>query len=113
MPIRLSDLKTKSTTFTFDFLGEAVTITYRNGVITPEWESRRELTDPSRQAQATVLALSEIVASWDVLGDDGQPVPVTVETLTPMPLQFLNRVLEEVMADMRPKARSGGSFGAG
>jgi hypothetical protein len=41
------------------------------------------------------------VQSWDLVDDEGNPLPVNDETLQALPTEFTVRVLEEIVTDMR------------
>jgi len=98
MPIKLSDLQKQTRPLTLDFSGEQINVIYRPGAITPALTAR--FVDMSN-AEAVPI----IVAEWDILGDDGQPLPVTAEICETLPLEFLRAVVREVIADSAsPKA---------
>lgn len=43
-----------------------------------------------------------LVASWDIVADDGKPLPVTDALCMRMPLNFLMAIFRAAMDDMRP-----------
>lgn len=91
MPVRLSDLQKRTRTIQIEYQGDPVNITYLINVITPAFLADQK--DAVEQVKAAVTA-------WDVLDDEGNPIPPE-EIAGQMPLEFLNAVLEAVVADMR------------
>jgi hypothetical protein len=67
--------------------------------VTPEYRSRWQevSTDPTKEARC--LLIVDMLAKWDVLGDDDQPEPVTYEFLQKCPDGFLNQ-LTEIIEDV-------------
>lgn len=64
--------------------------------------------DAASAAVADVAdATAEVIAWWDVLDDDGERLPVTREVLDSLPLLFVQHVMSEAGAAIRPPARKG------
>lgn len=112
MPIRLADLRKETRPITFEFAGEPVTVSYSPGAFTPELEDEANLAEANHQLRAMAQMLSKILVAWDVMGDDGQALPVTLELLRAMPAQFLAAILKGIMDDNTVPKASGGSFAA-
>ncbi len=91
MAIKLSDLRSKTRQVQVDYLGDTVTVEYLVNALTMEFLDR----DPNAVEQ-----VKEIVSSWDVLDDTGNPIPPG-EIADQLPLAFLSAVLEAIVADMR------------
>lgn len=91
MPLSVSQLTGQSErTVKLQFLGEEINITYRPGAYTPEFE------------ELTIFdGLLRIVSAWDLLGDDGQPYPLTREALQVLPSPFLTAVWRRIAEDVR------------
>lgn len=112
MAIKLSQLKNKTKRVKFEFEGEKVTVDYRTGSLTPETQvvAMQMLgldDDPSPQVlNDFVGVMVDIVSGWDVLGEDGQPEPVTPALMRKLPMSFLGSIFRAVMEDMRPNAES-------
>lgn len=98
MPLKLSDLQKEKRALAFGFLGETANLVYRPGAITPEFMGKLgTLTN----AEAVVV----LVAEWDILGEDGAPLPVTDAVCAILPGEFLREVVKEVIEDSAaPKA---------
>ena len=56
-----------------------------------------------------VEALAWLLLSWDVMGDNGKPVPITKAGLRRLPNSFLYAVLSSVLGINRPNEQSVGS----
>lgn len=90
MPIKLANLASKTDTATFNFQGDECTIVYRPNWITPERQAALSAAQAEGKADEQFRALViGLIESWDVLGDDGQPVPVTDEWIGALPYSFL------------------------
>lgn len=107
MAIKLSQIGAKTRTVTMEYEGEPVALVYRPGKFTPRIEARlNEAQSEGRVSQEVAAVLADVLASWDVLGDDGKPVKPTTELLMEFPVDFLNLVSQAVAGDMRPKEPS-------
>ena len=51
--------------------------------------------------------LAKLLVSWDVLGDDGQPLPVSTQMLEQFPLSFINAIVGAILTDGLPNPQSG------
>ena len=77
-----------------------------------------EVTDDDEMESASEMAalmsdfsdiIVALIASWDIVEEDGSKLPVSHKTVMAMPLTFLTTVFSATMEDMRPNARSAGS----
>ena len=111
MAITLSQLKKNLKTLTVEIDGDILTISYRPAAITPAlWD---ELRSKEYDRNIHVDVLSRALAGWDLLDDDGQPLPILESELMELPGDFLAAIYNQIMSDTySPKARSGSS-GAG
>lgn len=89
---KLSDLLGMRT-IDVDVMGHALVVTYRLGERTP---SSNKSMDPF---ESVVVTMVRLVESWDLLGDDSKPVPITEEALEQVPVPVLRRVLTEILGD--------------
>lgn len=114
MPLRLSQLRADMRSVTLDIEGESLTITYRPSAITPEAEDQlRDLSGQARPGAALAELLANLIAGWDLFGDDEQPLPITPETLRRLPTAFLASAMQAIAEDIRPNGRSAATSGAG
>lgn len=80
----------------------SVDVEYRPGAVTPALVEDVSKTDAE---MPLVQFLSALLVKWDILGEDGQPLPVTPATLAELPLEFLRLVRDAILEDLRgPKA---------
>lgn len=114
MPVRVSNLVRDRRTIQVPVGDEALTITYRPGGITPATEGRlREYSDDQRGGAALVALLADCLVEWDLLDDEGQPLPLDTKTLSQLPVIFLGHLAQAITEDMRPNLPSAGNSGAG
>ena len=104
MSIRLSELKADVRKVTFDYDGSEINVEYKPSAITPIFQSKMRKMDTS-DAMNMVEAVSVMLVSWDVLGDNGKPIAITTNTLGTLPIAFVSKVITSVFEDMQPEAR--------
>jgi hypothetical protein len=115
MPIRLADLTKEARTVTKTFEGteDTLTITYRPRAWTPSIHAAlMEAINSGQTPEALVINLSTLVVEWDLLDDDGKPIPTTPESLRGVSLQVLNIAVETINADMLPDPTPNGNSDA-
>lgn len=102
MPVKLSALRDKSRTqeVKTEWEGEELTLHYRPGVWTPEFEDI--LKDPEKGTEVICDALAELLGSWDVLDENDQPIEPTVENTIHFPAAFLLHCMTVCWEDMSP-----------
>lgn len=114
MPIKLTDLKKSIRTVAIEYEGDSATVQYRPAALTPylqmvllDWYVGGE--NSEREYKTTLNdvldAFIDLVATWDVMGDNGKPLPVTRHWLRQLPTQFIAVVIGAILEDIRsPKA---------
>jgi len=75
-------------------------VTYRPGRITLALALRLQ-----EGAADIPASLAELIAGWDLLGEDGQPLPVTAETIRALPLTLIQAILKTILDDWSLKAK--------
>ena len=112
-PINLRVLSNRSRTVTVtlpDELG-TITIVYRP----PTAESTASLAD--RMAEPNIIArpidklardLADIIESWDVTGDDGNPIRPSYEVLRAIDITILNPISAAIIEHIYPPKRPAG-----
>ena len=63
--------------------------------------------DALAEMQEYLGTVASLIVNWDVLGDDGQPLPVTPALLEQLPLSFINAVVSAMLMDGLPNPRTG------
>lgn len=111
MPLNAKALAAKVNDLTTEFAGEKVHVKYRSGIITPAWEAKYKGKPDGVYQQA-----SDIIAEWDLEGDDKKPYPTDVAALKELPVEFIAHIVNACASDLVPNrrtsGRSGGSFEA-
>ena len=103
MPVRVSALITDRKTTGIDFDGETLSVTYRPSAINAAQEER-ELADKAtgHVVLAVNKSLAEMIVSWDLQDDEGNPLPVDEETLRPLGIDVVQRIYNGIIRDALP-----------
>lgn len=107
MPISLNHLENDVRSATVYYAGESARITYRPSESTPNKNAARVEAFESDGNKAGVALLCALLISWDVLDNEGVPLPITPEVLSDLPDPFLTAILNACQEDMYPKKKSG------
>lgn len=103
MPIRVSALTADRRTVKVSFGDDALTLTYRPSAVNAVQEARElEDREKGQHLMAQARSLAEIVVSWDLQDDDGQPLPVSADVLAPLGLDFTSKVTRAILDDLLP-----------
>ena len=103
MPISLSALTADRRTVRVPFGDDTLTLTYRPSAVNAKQEARElEEREKGQHLMAQARSLAEIVESWDVLGDDGQPLPVSAEVLAGLGLDVTSKLTRAILDDLLP-----------
>lgn len=112
MPVTLSKMAANTASVVIPVGEDSVTVTYYPSRVSEKvFGSLAVLADQSNtdfvaNAHALNEVLVTLVASWDVLRDDGQPVPITMEDLPDVPLTFRGLVVNSISEDIRGNAQA-------
>lgn len=103
MPISISALTANRRTLDIDFSGETLRVTYRPAAINAAQEAR-ELEDKAdgKHVLSVIRTITETVVSWDLMGDDGQPLPLTEDALMPLGIDILSTITTALVRDALP-----------
>lgn len=103
MPVRLSALTADRRTIKVPFGDDTLTLTYRPSAINAVQEAR-ELEDREKGLHllSQARSLAEIISSWDLQDDDGQPVPVEPEVLGQLGLDVTSALTRAILDDLLP-----------
>jgi hypothetical protein len=116
MGVKLQQLFNSTQEVLFDYLGNEITVQYKASGLSPEKlvkaEDIQRAASTTGESEKALRALVELVAgvivSWDVLDEDGQPIPVTEEFLWDCPLDFVMGLIEAVRGTQEPKKTNRG-----
>lgn len=90
MPLSVATLHRQERPFDFNHLGETLHLTYRPGRITAESD-----------AWPMPKWITEVIASWDLQGQDGEHYPLVLAEVEKLPDSFLVLLGKAVFADSR------------
>lgn len=99
-------------TMTVDYDGESIDVTFRPAAINDNWVDRLQGLD-KEDRQGYMELLCEALIAWDILDEDGQPLPPTVELMRALPLDLLYQITWDLFESLTPKKRSSRLSGAG
>jgi hypothetical protein len=86
---------------------DVVNIKYRPGALTLDVADRLKTLGENEQIEVAAILLLPLLVEWDILNDDGTPLPLTREGLGKVPLVFLNRIADEMTNASRPSRDEG------
>jgi hypothetical protein len=103
VPISISALAANRRTVNIDFSGETLRVTYKPSAINASQEER-ELADKEtgHHVLSIIRTLTETIVSWDLLGEDGQPLPLTEDALKPLGIDILSQISRAIVRDALP-----------
>lgn len=116
MPIKFSDLSVGTSSATFQFQGESVTVEYRWRLMTPMMKLTL-LAGPRRHMKVDAdekvtfeeafgawewyfQTLLDVIVSWDVLDEQGRPLVPTIELLRGFPSDFVDALVSAIVNDV-------------
>lgn len=112
MAVRLSKIKGETRTIRLDF-GDAgdLNIVFRPGGITPAREEELQVEDTEgRGVRAVIGLLCEIVESWDLLDDTGEPLPLDVDVvMRTIPGDLIGQIFDGMKVATTPGEASAGT----
>jgi hypothetical protein len=100
MPLQLSDVFARTRTFTWQFQGLPLTVTYRIGKLTPAREARARVKG-AKAIDLRIEELAEVVESWDLM-DGEQLYPITKESIGKLPYDFIFALQDAITQDFLP-----------
>jgi hypothetical protein len=88
---------------------DVVNIRYRPGALTLGALKRLESAAASKDFKPDVFEdlLTPILVSWDLLQDDGTPLPITAEGLDQLPLEFIGELISTLNTATKPDKDEG------
>lgn len=119
MPIRVLDLVNKRKEIVVEWEGEQVKLAYRPYSQVIENAMKEVATKAAAEGAkgidrgATIEQLKALLLSWELVGEDGKPAPISYETLDILPSPLLIAMNRAIVAAMYPNLTSGASTAAG
>lgn len=108
MPVSVGKLCSDTARVAIEVDGETLNVLYRPSGLTPAvQETLRELVQEQRAGMSLVTVLRGTLVEWDLLDEEGKPLPTDEATLQELPIVFLAQVAEAISEDMRPKEKNG------
>ena len=108
---KLSQLKRDTADVTIPTDGdEPLVVTYRKGFMSPELAERLDAAEelpPVGQLRILADLVQGAVIAWNLTGDDGEPLPVTRETVSALDSGALQVIAQAIQEAMRPDPQSG------
>ncbi|MBI1756204.1 MAG: hypothetical protein HYR64_03755 [Fimbriimonas ginsengisoli] len=112
--MKLADLSKETLPFEVALPAGVLKGAFRPQAYTPRVEQLvGEAQDGPAPAQALADALSRLLVSWDLEGEDGEPYPTSLEALLEVPVPVLGEVFRAIAQAMVPKPKSAARSGAG
>jgi len=122
MGVKFRDLMKETKKASVEYDGETVNFFYRPSAITPQMQlvavrmqtmgEDKEDSKPSDMESLMedfVTVICNLVSEWDVLDENGIPLPVNAAWVSQMPLAFLSALFSAAVENMRPNDKSAGS----
>lgn len=108
MPISLLKTKEITRTLTVEYAGESAGVTYYPHKVTKTL-IREVAASDGDGIDKLIKQLELLIASWEVLGEDGKPLPPTAEVMAEFPLDFLTAIMRAINEAAVPGEAQGGS----
>ena len=100
--IKMSAMAEMEQSITVEWFGETADMVVLPGRVTREMVAGF---DAEEATDGIIEQVVTLVKSWDVLGDDGEPLPVTVEVAQKLPLMFLAAIVREVVESVAAQGK--------
>lgn len=112
MPLQIKDLGKEERTFTWEYLGEDISITYNIYRFTPEMEAEINAggIDEGRMSQLLVENLLTILIDWDIF-DGEEKIPLEYDYVCALPTRLLADLLQAIGEDAGGDDEEGKSSG--
>ena len=106
MPISLSSLRDERKQVRVRFGGESLMIwIYPDRLTNDVMDRYREAQEEPRDYDEMAAAFGEVVDEWDLLGENGEPMPIDGATFRDISLRILNHIWAELVEAVTPKSR--------
>lgn len=105
MPVSLSDLRNDSRKIRIFFSGDDLNIEVFPHRLTNDVLDQFRDASEDRDYDAMARAFGQVVVSWDLLGDDGEPMPIDGDTFRVISTSIINHIWNEIADAVTPKSR--------
>lgn len=107
MPISLSALTADRRTVTIPFGDDVLTVVYRPSAINAIQEARElEDREKGQVLRSQARSLAEVIASWDVVDEEGQPLPVSEDVLAALGIDVASKINRAILDDLLPNRQT-------
>lgn len=106
--MKASDIQTHPVSFTYKGPEGEMEVVYDENAVTSEAldeiTNAGDGTDPNfiRMDRAAIRFLSTMILSWELMEDDGTPVPLEAERMGKLPTLFVTRLMKAIQDDIAP-----------
>lgn len=111
MTVKFSELAKGVRSVVAEWEGESVKVQYRPGANSAAFAiALQEAMEGSASGgtRAIVDSLANMMIGWDVVDDDGKPMPISADDLLAYPVGFLSAILNAIAEDQAPNGRKSG-----
>ena len=97
--MKFSALINRTASIVVPYRNDEINVTFFTEKLTPTYKAQLlKMADEQADLEAEVRMLADLIQTWDVLGEDDEPVPVTYEFLLQCPYAFLAAVAQAIQA---------------
>jgi len=107
MPLKFSEIVNRTKKIEVEIGEDRLSLEFKTEFYTPAVASKISTSTSAIAAQVEVMA--DAIVSWDLLGDDGEPMPITVETLSAIGLGIINTIYQAMVEAVLPNVTKAGS----
>jgi len=106
--ISLSKLRESSRTVKIRFGDDVLRCdVYPDKLTNDVMDRYRDAQEDPKDYDEMAAAFGEVVSGWDLLGDDGNPLPIDGETFRVISIRVLNHIWAEIVEAVTPKSKKG------
>lgn len=106
MPINIENLRNNSRTAKINFGRDGdLNVTYFPGRINQDLVDRFQAANEDKDYELQADIFGEIVSEWDLLQEDGEPVPINGEAIRTVGSLIFNEIWDRLTDSITPKSR--------
>lgn len=107
MPVKLSNLRENSKNIRIQFPGEGdLNVTVYPHRINQDMLDRYQAAAQDKDYDLAADIFREVVPSWDLLGDDDEPLPIDGDTFQLVGTGVMNEIWDRIHEAISPKSRT-------